>query len=236
MIILMSIESNYHGTTLNSGNLFLKNQEVILSLCRDPQSRKFYDLWLGDGFYLYEEAFYAFKWIAQKAYNNNQESYSNIDLDNYLILNVFCNFIPRRIYDLRKLEHRQYFDLVMSRIINNRIPGEFIPKGKIPDGVVINYLFEKMNYKTKYDLVCNSYMINRKNYDNIENTKIPGLYQLQYCIKNSSIINKIESFNFNEYIDEYIDMWKTLFPETKPFGNTEESIYTIDREENLYEP
>lgn len=123
----------------------------------------------------------------------------------------------------------------MLRIINNKIPDNLIPKGKIPDGVVINYLFKKMDYISKYDMVCNAYMVNNSNYDCIENTKIAGVYQLQYCIKNDSIINKIEDFNYKENLDDYIDMWETLFPESKPFGITTESIYTIDREDILYE-
>jgi hypothetical protein len=71
--------------------------------------------------------------------------------------------------------------------------------------------------------------ISKENYAAFDQLRSGPLLQKQYCVKNKGIIKKISQFDFCGAIDDYMNIWKTLFPKSKPFGNVEESIYTIDR-------
>lgn len=62
----MSIHNAYHSTVKASAELMLSSQEFIFSISNSPTDTDYYNLWLGDGFYLFEYDFYAFKWMARK--------------------------------------------------------------------------------------------------------------------------------------------------------------------------
>lgn len=231
----MAVEKCYHGTVRETGERYITTQQVILSEYGESRSREFKDLWLGDGFYLFDQDFFAFKWITQKSQIQSTSEIEERLKREYIILSVTIQRSQARTFDLRNLSHKRLFDQVLVRINNSELTEHIVPRGKVPDGIAINYLFNELGYKQFFDVVVATYTFNQNNYVNIESTKQGYIVQLQYCVKNTHIIQNITEFDITSSIDEYLDIWEDLFPTAKPFGIPDKSIYTVSDKGYDYE-
>jgi hypothetical protein len=225
----MSIRNAYHGTVKASAELMLSSQEVIFSISNSPTDTDYYNLWLGDGFYLFEYDFYAFKWMARKLVRYSESPAIDKFRDKYCILKVLIDIEKDRIFDLNNLVHRTVFDKILTWLMKQDPPNRGLNKEHFSDGLIINILFNELNYSKNYDMVVSMFPINKDNYNNFAQLRSGPLLQKQYCIKNKDVIREISQLDFDGSINDYIDIWKVLFPSTKPFGKVTESIYTIDR-------
>ena len=225
----MGVISAYHGTTEVVAKSMISSQECIFSFSKAPTDKDYYNLWLGDGFYLFEYDFYAFKWMAGKLKNYDEPRAIEIFKDEYCILKVSMEPHEDRVFDLNNLKHRTAFDRILTGLMNLNPPNRGLKKEYFTDGLVINILFNELDYSDNYDIVVSMFPINKGNYDKFNQLRSGPLLQKQYCVKNKNIIREISQFDFYESIDDYMNIWETLFPKTKPFGKEEESIYTVDR-------
>lgn len=226
----MSTINCFHGTSVKHADYYLSGNEFVLSECGDPDSANFRDLWLGDGFYLFDDPFHAFKWITQQCF---REKDSVFDLDilkkRYKILQIRLNYPVPRTFDLRQAEYRAVFQKILDKISAATIPDIRIPDDKIPDGVVINYIFNKMNYGKNFDLVCAVYILNQENFSETENLKLNFVAQTQYCVKKTHLLVDKNEFQYTDYVDDYIDIWETLFPYAHPIGSSPSARYTLGK-------
>jgi len=129
----MSTISCYHGTTIKHADDYLSGTEFVLSECGNLDSADYRDLWLGDGFYLFDDPFHAFKWITQQCFKDKSSSFDiNILLRRFKILQIRLNYPISRTFDLRQTEFRAIFQKILDRIITATIPDIRIPNGKSP--------------------------------------------------------------------------------------------------------
>lgn len=176
----------YHGTNLRRGQKFIKSQKMEPSIGNHH--------WIGDGSYFYEELFYSYKWIRDmyKAKNGiNHRSYKELTSE-YMVLECCLIFDKCRIFDLNTVEHKIEFDYFKDTLLE-KIEDKSIDKEKIYDGVVINIMFNEMDYKENYDAVIATFDRRRK-----ENKKsrLNAVLEKQICVKNLDIIKKIYSKKF----------------------------------------
>lgn len=224
----MSILSCYHGTSVGRAREFLDKKEIHLSLCGDPSSTEYRDLWLGDGFYLFDDPFHAFKWIVNQCHFGESGSFDLETLRHrFCMLQCKLNYQQTRTFDLRQTEYLAIFQKVLEKIRNNTVPDVRIPSGTIPDGVVINYMFSRMNYDKRFDLVCAVYKFNEDNFTGIPKLKLGFVPQTQYCVKKKTLIEDIREYEYTDYIDTYKMIWETLFPKAKPLGTGASDTYSL---------
>ncbi|OWZ83356.1 hypothetical protein [Natranaerobius trueperi] len=79
--------------------------------------------WLGDGYYFYEETFFAFKWcleLCSDCYGDGVEL-SKL-LDNYKIITAEVSIDEKRVFDLKTVQHKELFDLSFHELRKN--PGK----------------------------------------------------------------------------------------------------------------
>lgn len=185
----MSVITCYHGTNEKSASFYLTGNDFVVSECGDLNSDNYRDLWLGDGFYLFDDPFHAFKWIVQQCFKC-KDSVFNLDIlqRHYKILQIQLNYPINRVFDLRQTEFRAVFQKILERIKSNSIPDVRIPNGKIPDGVVINYIFKNMTYGKRFDLVCSIFKFGESLFSETENLKMDFVAQTQYCVKKTHLL------------------------------------------------
>ena len=226
----MSTITCYHGTSVKSADYYLSGNDFVLSESGNQDSADYRDLWLGDGFYLFDDPFHAFKWITQQCFKDKASVFDLPTLQRYFkILQIQLNFPVSRTFDLRQTEYRAIFQKILDKILTSSLPDTRIPDGKIPDGVVINYIFKNMVYGKKFDLVCAVYILNEQNFSETENLKLNFVTQTQYCAKKIHLLVERKEFHYTEYVDDYIDIWETLFPSARPIGNRASVRYSLGK-------
>ncbi|RKI41090.1 hypothetical protein D7V86_13900 [bacterium D16-51] len=177
----------YHGTERDIGSRIIASRTFIKSLGDEH--------WLGDGIYFYEEKNYAFRWIYisySKKYPMCTPDIVNI-LKKYTVLAVDIIVAQERIFDLTKYEHKAQFDKVhirsLEKIKNHKI--------NITDGAVLNFMFHKMEFNKKYDLI-KAMFIHEDNDISITKTRLAYIPETQYCVINKGIIENIRDINISE--------------------------------------
>lgn len=224
---VMSTITCYHGTTVRIAKYYLDGNDFVLSMCGSIDADGYRDLWLGDGFYLFDDPFHAFKWITQQCYKKKSGIFDKTILDReYRILKIRLNYPVTRVFDLRQTEHYAVFQRILDRIVSNSIPDTKIPDGKVPDGVVINYIFKKMDYGKRFDIVCGIFKFNESYFSGIQNLKSNFIVQTQYCVKKIDLLDKREEYDYTYDSEGFIDIWKTLFPNTPPIGIEQKNMYS----------
>lgn len=225
----MSVFIAYHGTKKKAAESILHDNEFKFSISHSPSDANYYNLWLGDGFYLFEYDFYAFKWMVDDLKEKNDSSAIKKFEKNCCILSISVNYQQDRVFNTNNLEHRMLFDRILSNLIKMTPPNRGMDPNHFTDGLVINILFNEFKYSNKFDIVESLFPINKKNYSNFTQLRSGPLLQKQFCVKNKSVIVGASEFSSGEHVDNYKIIWKTLFPMSKPFGEVKKSIYTIDR-------
>ena len=188
-------EHLYHGTGKIRGDRMLSNQEMEISRGNSH--------WLGDGSYFFEEKLYAFKWISdmcRKRYP--KEPHDESLIRNYSILEASILTIKERVFDLNKAEHKILFDEVYNLLYEMKKESADLCKSELSEGVVLNYMFESMNFKEKYDIVVAVFLRNTTNYKSI-NTRLGFMPQKQICVKKQDIVKNIIDVNYREDIASF---------------------------------
>ncbi|SLK17489.1 MULTISPECIES: hypothetical protein [unclassified Paenibacillus] len=200
----MLAEKLYHGTFRERGQRIIFANKMEIS--------KGDNHWLGNGSYFFVEALYAYKWILDMylgRFLKHDGEFSDENLiKNYMILKA--NFHDQcRVFDLTSAEHKITFDQVYLQLNQKKEYSDKFREMEIADGVVINYMFDVMNYTNEFDIVRAIFIPNSNNYKNTQ-TRIGFMPQEQICVKNSEMVKEIIEFNYSEQIAFYKDSIKKL--------------------------
>lgn len=182
----------YHGSNKIRGKEILEKKEMPFS--RGDSH------WLGDGAYFFVEDFYAYKWIVDMfnaRYTDDEDFNYERLIKKYLILKGKLNVDKERVYDLTRSEHKILFDITLKEIRNKRKA----PKGKPPEGVVLNYMFEELGYIKRFDLVRALFTLNKHKYK--FKNRLGYMPQEQICIKNKKVVHYIEEYNFRTKLETF---------------------------------
>lgn len=177
----------YHGTEIE------KTEKIVGSQSFRPSSGD--EHWLGDGIYFYEEKMYAIRWLCivyNRKYQGHTPKFENV-IAKYGIVLANIDVTEDRVFDLTKTEYKIIFDAVHKETIKKYKP----KNGEMVDGAVLNYMFYRMGYKKKFDII-KAIFIHEDNDISISNTRLAYIPETQYCVVNSSIIKKIEHINILE--------------------------------------
>lgn len=190
----------YHGTGKDIAETIVLTQKMQPSIGNNH--------WLGDGYYFYAEAEYAFRWILIK-YSKNfgneyTEDYSKI-FENYSILSAELNIDTERLFSMENINHKMIFLEAKNAICDKAQESEkykkIIEENGIVDGVVFNYLFNYEGYGEKYDAVKAVFPISCA----FDNSRIAYLPEQQICVKNNDIISNIQDYSREVPVDGYKD-------------------------------
>jgi hypothetical protein len=217
----------YHGTNRKRGQKFIKNQSMKFS--------KGEKHWLGDGIYLFEDDFWAYWWIRElykekyldQVYPDIYQLYLE---KHYQILFVTGNVLKNRVFNLNNSRHKLEFIKVMKLIKEKEKYSEKMQKQAKVEGIVLNYMFNELDYKKDFDLVKADFIRDSDRYSRSDyKIRLDYNSQEQYCIKNSEIVNSIEEFDFLNKILSYYEILDLLFIDKNP------AVYYNYNQKDLYE-
>lgn len=185
----------YHGTNRERGTRIIANNKMEFST-GDKH-------WLGDGCYLFEEEFFSYKWILDMFY----ERYFRLNVEKclneyYEIIKVHVIVEKDRVLDLAKSRYKILFDTTFKEMKNMQEFSERFSNEEIAEGVVINYMFKILGFDKDYDVVRALFTLNRSKYNEIS-TRIGYMPQAQVSVKNLSVIESIEEYDYTSNIQEY---------------------------------
>ena len=217
----------YHGTNRKRGQNFIKNQSMEASIGEKH--------WLGDGIYLFEDDFWAYWWIRElykdkyldQVYPDIYQLYLE---KHYQVLIIKVNILKNRIFNLNNSKHKLEFIKVMKAIAEKQKYSDKMEEQAKVEGIVLNYMFNELDYKRDFDLVKANFIRDENRYSR-KNFKIRLAYnsQEQYCIKNSEIVNSIEELDFINKILSYYEILDLLFIDKNP------AVYYNYNKKDLYE-
>lgn len=170
----------YHGTEIERGKRILKKQKM-------EYSRGGHE-WLGDGIYLYRDKLYAYRWITIQY--KNQFGTKNLKelFNHYLILNVDIKYDIERVFSFLNPEHQTEYSYIKEKCKQKAALSAEMSKYEFVDGVVLNFMFKKMGYDEKYDMVEAVFSLLEEP-DN--HSRLRNLTEYQLCIKNPDCIVSI---------------------------------------------
>lgn len=177
----------YHGTERDVGSRIIASKTFKQSLGDEH--------WLGDGIYFYEEKIYAFRWIYiryNKKYPMCTPNMANI-IKKYSILSADITIEQERIFDLTRYEHKEQFDRVHNRSLEKNKSGKI----NITDGAVLNFMFHKMKYNKKYDMIKAMFPHEDNDISSMK-TRLSYIPEMQYCVVNKRIISNIKDINISD--------------------------------------
>lgn len=204
-------ENLYHGTSAEAVGDIIKEKNMKSSLGEKH--------WLGDGVYFFEEDFYAFKWILDSYSNQEKIKFNeNNFINNFSILEGEIKTKKIRVFDLTKMEFKTIFDMIYTKIKDKKEGYEKLKKHKVSEGVVLNYIFNILEYDKEFDLVIAMFTLNKKNYTGTH-MKLGYMPQKQICVKNKEAIKEIRSFNYKPHIDKYLKFVKSFYFDNYNFNN-----------------
>lgn len=212
-------EFMYHGTNKERGARILSSKEMECSTGDNH--------WLGDGSYFFDEEFYAYKWILDMC--NDRYSTEQIEEalnENYQILIANVVVSKTRILDLTgKAEHKILFDNVYKELEKKKEYSDRFKSDEIAEGVVLNYMFNELNYGDDFDVVTATFALNRRKYKNVR-SRIGHMPQKQFCVKEQKIVTDIKDFEYNEFVSKYKDLINNLYFDN---GSNKTSYYNKNR-------
>lgn len=202
----------YHGTTTENARKILKENFKI------PQQNKM-NYWLGKGAYFFLEDIYAFKWCVHEYKRIYRKEFTTDEANEMSIIEAKLEYDENRILDLTYFKGQRLFDEIYNKIIKSqKYSGELKKFPEYAACIVIEYMFDILNFYEFYDLVKQIYRINIDNYFGILTKRENGVPQYQICVKNNEIIKNRVIFNYIGNIDNYMKQWNTLI-NAKPFIN-----------------
>lgn len=161
--------------------------------------------WLGDGYYFYSDEEYAFRWILIKYTNNFSNEYKadyEKIFEDYSILSAELKK-DCRFFSLDNIKNKAFFikiknELCQKAEYSERF-GKQIKKDGIPDGVVINILFEYMDFNDKYDAVEATFPVACI----LDQSRLDYLPEKQTCVKNMFVIENLKKCNGEKVPEEF---------------------------------
>lgn len=184
----------YHGTSVDNGKKIIKTQQMNKSQ-GDEQ-------WLGEGIYLYESEFLAFRWIDIKF----RKEYVGLDkkenlFKKYMILQVDIECDPKRIFSFTNPENSMEFTRVKKRYMEFAQKTKRINGRGVYDGVILNIMFNDLGYNKYYDIVRGFFPY--KGNITMTHSRICNLGEEQICVKNEKCVKKISDCTDPNKYDEY---------------------------------
>lgn len=182
----MYSETLFHGSNRSRGERILHNQ--LMEVTRGSKH------WLGDGSYFFTEDLHSYKWIIDMFKDRYVEEINYEMLSAHYIIIETLVMVPKlRVFDLTKAEHKILFDRVNKLMIDKKE----INGSEYAEGVVLNYMFNELDFGKDYDLVKALFLFNKTNYRKV-NSRIGYMPQEQICIKNLDIVDCINEYDFSK--------------------------------------
>lgn len=190
----MELKDLLHGSERLRGLGFIDSQSMNASI-GDKH-------WLGDGYYFYDQLFWAYRWIR----NMFKEPESKDDIikfedliSKYIILKANIKVDSGRVFDIdNDFEHKCIFKKFSEKLEQSKEFSERFKNQKISDGVVLNIMFSEYKYIDKYDVVIALFIDKKQN--NIK-TRLGNVLEKQICVKNPNIIYDISERDFKDDFD-----------------------------------
>lgn len=193
----------YHGTNIDRGRRMIEN-----SLMEESMGDRH---WLGDGSYFYEDDFYAFKWIRDMFKNKFEKQYKSAEelFEYYMIITGILEVKKERVFDLENPRYKIQFDKIFQNCKAKQEYSERFKKSKVPDGVVINIMFNKMDYKKRFDIVIATFKMREDKYED-KSSRLGHMPEKQICVKNLDVFKPKDIFECKERIDEFEEIISNL--------------------------
>lgn len=185
----------YHGTYRPRGLKILENKKME---CSSGDAE-----WLGDGIYLYEFKLYAYRWLTIQYMRHYRKELSIMEeklYERYMILGVDINKNPERVFSFVNPEHKLEFDAIKEKCKKRIATFPQLQQYTYIDGVILNIMFNKMDYAQKFDMVEAVYPLVRDIQDNVKQN---AFQENQLCIKNPDVINEITDVTNNFPMDYF---------------------------------
>jgi len=164
--------------------------------------------WLGDGIYFYIDDFFAYRWCVLECKKIIKTKLNaKCITDNYSIIKIGISVDSDRIFDLDNIQIKFFFLEAYKLIRDSK---DYIPRLKsveMAEGVVLNYLFNEMNYGKDYDIIHASFGGSK------QVQLRHGTIEKQICIRNDSVIKNMRKFNYTINISKYNQYWEYIYPE-----------------------
>ena len=191
---MKKLENYYHGTTKENAKSILGGNPLRHSIGNKE--------WLGNGFYLYKEKLYAFRWIVIKFRGKFKGQCTRKRLyTNYSMLLVKLNIENERIFSLLNAESMLEFERTKEHLKRLNKQSDKLRDSECPDGAVLNLMFEEMGYGKEYDAVEAVFFPGNRLYEMGESGRL-FLAEYQLCVRNINCIGEIldvtESFDFHK--------------------------------------
>lgn len=202
----------YHGTTTESAQKILKENFKI------PEVKKL-NYWLGKGAYIFLEDIFAFKWCVHEYKRIYKKEFTLAEVNEMSIIEAKLEYDENRILDLTYFKGQSLFDETYNKILqSNKYSDELKKNPNYAACIVIDYMFDVLNFYKYYDLVKQIYRINIENYFGVTTKRESGIPQYQLCVKNNKIVKDRVIFDYIGNINNYIEQWNKLI-NVKPFIN-----------------
>lgn len=213
----------FHGTKKSRGQEILNDQKMKMSRGDDH--------WLGDGSYFFKDDFWAYWWIREMFKERHLEFYGTVSdsfiEDHYQIIQTVIYVKRERIFDLDDLTHKREFLIALSEIKDKKEYSDKYQECQAAEGLVLNYMFNKLDYHKEFDMVCADFTRDYSNYNGMRLRKNYNS-QHQICVKNLDIIETLDEYDFIKHILSYHQLLDTFF------SNEGINIYEPDNNDNVY--
>jgi hypothetical protein len=199
----------YHGTDKNSA-------KSIIAGNFEPSKGN--NHWLGDGVYFYEEKFHAFKWMWYKCPKDKKKDKNHLQ-DKVAIIATEVNCDKSRVFNLDTIYHKLIFEAIYKEINTTTELLKNLKGRTCAEGVVLNYMFNKLGYDRKYDIVRALFPIPHKKYNKIirqerhnpikkKTHRLTFMPEVQVCVKNLDVIDKdsLKSYDIGNEVEVFIKL------------------------------
>lgn len=212
----------YHGTETERGRRILSRQKMEYSRGENE--------WLGDGIYLYRDKILAYRWIKIQ-YKSNFHVYSFDKLfEHYMILGVTIDYDAERVFSLLKPEHQVEYYKIKEECKKKAGLSKKMAGYDFTDGVVLNFMFKKMGYDKKYDMVEAVFPIDS---DADEKSRLGTMSEYQLCVKNPEKIVSIYDCTGEFKTEDYESKLRTI-NKYRTIYNKDNTKYAIEYGEKNY--
>ena len=184
----------FHGSNKIRGDEIIDNQEMQVTI-GDKH-------WLGNGNYYFEEEFYAYKWIVDMCSNRYKTQDCEILGELYLVLQCNVSTSKQRVLDLTKAGFKILYDLTYKEIKDKKELSKRFASQQVAEGVVINYMFNELDYSSDFDLVKAIFTFNRGNYRGVK-SRLGYMPQVQICVKNVEIVKDIIKLDYEDKLLQF---------------------------------
>ncbi len=197
----------YHGTFLKHVSNIIKDNYHITN------SKN----WMGRGAYFFLEDIFAFTWCVDLYKNEISSNFNKDDfINNMAILENSIEIDSERLLDLTYFKGQEIIDIAYKKLLSSKKYKLKLENASSNEkmAIIIEFLFEKVGFKSNYDAVKQIYRLHTRNYKDIFGNRERGIPQYQICIKNNNIIKSISIFKYDDKIDSYRERWKNMINDT----------------------